>query len=137
MSTPQTQPTRSTDYQEAVNALKEANALSLIPGVFKRAAVRIGQYGWWGGDRSHRQGCATCIWLAVDMEMDSSFGNPNTPLRGQAFAVVMGYMAAHFGVRLMRDVFALNDKQPEHEGQSWAMYHLNKLADEFQAEYNL
>lgn len=137
MTTPQTQPTRSADYEEAVEALKAANALSLIPGVFKRAAVRIGQFGWWGGDRSGRQGCASCIWLAVDTEMDGSFGNPNTPLRGQAFAVVMGFMARHFGVRAMREVFNLNDKQPEHEGQGWAMYHLNQMADEFMAEYGL
>ena len=83
------------------------------------------------------QGAACCIWLAVDTEMDASFGNPNTPLRGQAFTVVIGYMTRHFGVRHLREVFDLNDKQPEYEGQSWAMYHLSTMAEKFRRDYNL
>lgn len=137
MTTPQTHPTRTIEFDEAIRTLKDANALSLVPGVFTRAAIRIGQHGWWSGSRPSRQGKCYCIWLAVETEMDDSFGNPNTPLRGQAFTVVIGLLVNHFNVKHLRDVFNLNDKQPEHEGQAWAIYHLNAIADQVKTEYGL
>lgn len=136
MTTEQAQPVRSADLDEAINYLREAGALARIADLFEAAAIRIGQHGWWCGTRTKREGMACCIWLAVDTEMDVFFGELNE-LRGKAFTVASGLLVRQLKVRLLRDVFNLNDKQPEWEGQGWAIYHLRQISQNLRAEYGL
>lgn len=129
---------RRLQLKRAFNDFRNAERLKEIYQIFEGAAIRIGRFGWWNGQtvKPQNEDAPCCLWLAVTSELER-FDYQRPELREQCVVIVMNEMQAHFGVRTMREVFDLNDKQPEHEGQGWAIYHLNAIALEFKARHGL
>ena len=113
-----------------MNALRDDDQLDCVPVLLERAAIRIGRYGWWKspwglllGDDDE----PCCIWIAVSKEVEE-FGIAHPHLKHSMQLVLDAALMDYFSVENILDVYTLNDRQPSHEGQGWAIYHLNILA---------
>lgn len=127
--------TLARDTAEILNAGKMEDVAALFEG----AALHIGQYGWWKpswGPNSGPEAPCACIWIALDSALEE-FGRNNDSLDMQARRYVEAAMLNHFGLDSMTELFNLNDRQPDHEGQGWAIYHLNTLAQQIRVRHRL
>lgn len=125
-------------YLNAIDDLRAAKHLDDLPYLLERAAIRIGQFGWWrsGWPKPGGWDCPACVWLAVDREVEE-FGLALPQLKEQANTVLVADLMEYFQVETLTELFHLNDKQPDHEGQGWAIYHLNTLARRLRVRYRL
>lgn len=138
LMTPQMQEARRLNYQEDIRNLRHAGLIDTVPQLLERAAWLIGAQGWWKSSWGRMMQC-NCIWSAIDSEIErfSSTHPKCRQMKGKISNVILEFMLEHFELSAVRDLFELNDKQPDHEGQGWAIYHLNTLAKQFRVRHRL
>lgn len=127
--------------RQAAKTIKCNDKMSEMPVLFEDAAIHIGQYGWWRSGVQYApstpdRGSPCCIWLATEVQV-ASFGLNNQSIKAQVKCFVEQTLLDHFGLMRVSDLFDLNDRQPDHEGQAWAMYHLNTLAKQLRVRHGL